>query len=499
MIAGLTQAAELPVLKKIMFSALSVVVALLLLLVWFLFLSAFRWRTRALVLAVLALAGFGFNRLVRIDGSANGSGLPRVAWQWTPRNSGEIKPQEPVAPAPAKPGSKLNAAAPFPGLLGGDRNGVVRGVLLDRDWSSHPPRQLWRQAVGLGWSGFAVVGDRAVTQEQRGENELVVCYDLATGATLWLHTNHARFSEKIGGDGPRSTPEIAGGRVYALGATGTLDCLDLSTGRLIWTHDTLTENQQPNLVFGTSCSPLVLDEFTIVSSGQTNGPTLWAYHRDNGATAWRSGTDNASYSSPALTTLCGQRQILAVNAGSLTAHAPADGRILWKYDWKAWGPRCAQPVTIPDDRVLLSAGFGVGCVLLQIKDTAGEWSAVELWKNLKLKTQFSTGVVRDQFVYGLDEGVLACLDLATGERRWKDGRYGYGQILLIDDLLLVQTEPGPVALVEAKPSEFHELARLGALSSKTWNNPALAGEFLLVRNDQEAVCYQLPLRQPAGK
>ncbi|MDB6022684.1 MAG: outer membrane protein assembly factor BamB, partial [Pedosphaera sp.] len=469
----------------------------LLLLVWFLFLSAFRWRTRILTLIALALVLFGFNRLVRIDGSANGSGQPRLAWKWAPKNSGEIKSSVAAAPPSAKAGGALKAAVAYPGLLGNDRSGVVQGVQLERDWASHPPEQLWRQPVGLGWSGFAVVDSSAITQEQRGENELVVCYELATGRTLWLHTNHVRFSEKMGGDGPRSTPTIFNHRVYALGATGILDCLDLSDGKLLWTHDTLKEIKQPNLVFGMSCSPLVIDDLVIVSGGETNGPMLWAYHQNDGSTAWKSGTDNSSYSSPTLTTLCGKRQILSVNASSLTAHNPTNGIILWKYDWKGWGPRCAQPVTLAGDRVFISAGFGVGCVLLQIKDAAaGQLSADELWKNLRLKTQFASPLARGNFAYGLDEGVLACIDLATGERKWKDGHYGFGQVVMIDDLLLVQTEPGNVVLVEANSNEFRELGRLNALSSKTWNIPAVAGEFFLTRNDQEAVCYRLPLRVP---
>ncbi len=499
-ITVLTQSPELPAIKKIGFRALTVAISFGLLLIWFLFLSAFRWRTRGLVLVALALALFGFKRLVRMDGSADGSGRPKLAWKSSPRISGEIQSHEAAAPPSPQPAGEIKASLPYPGLLGPDRTGVIPGVVLDTNWASHPPQQLWRQPVGLGWSGFAVVDTRAVTQEQRGENELVVCYELATGRALWLHTNHVRFNDKIGGDGPRSTPAIADGRVYALGGTGILDCLDLTNGSLIWTRDTLKQCQQPNLVFGQSCSPLLVDDLVITSAGQTNGPTLWAFRQDNGSNVWQSGTDNASYSSPALATICGTRQILSVNAASLTAHRPADGRILWQYDWKGWGPRCAQPVVLEGDRVFLSAGFGVGCLMLQIKtNSAGGLSPFELWKSMKLKTQFSSALVRGGFAYGLDESDLVCLDLATGQRQWKSGHYGYGQLLLVGDVLLIQTEPGPVVLVAANSSEFHELAHLDALSSKTWNSPALAGEYFLTRNDHEAACYRLPVQPHQGR
>ena len=148
------------------------------------------------------------------------------------------------------------------------------------------------------------------------------------------------------------------------------------------------------------------------------------------------------------------------------------------------------------DRIILSASFNAGCVLLQIKTAAdGNFSVAEVWKNRSLKSDFSNVVARDGFLYGLDDGILACVDIATGERKWKDGRYGHGQLLLVDDLLLVQTEQGPVVLVEANPSGYREVARLKALGTKTWNTPALAGDLLLVRNDQEAVCYRLPKRR----
>jgi outer membrane protein assembly factor BamB len=136
-------------------------------------------------------------------------------------------------------------------------------------------------------------------------------------------------------------------------------------------------------------------------------------------------------------------------------------------------------------------------MLLQVNAAAdGKLSVTEKWKNRAMKSEFSNIVAREGFAYGLDDGILACIDLATGERKWKDGRYGHGQVLLVGDLLLVQTENGSLALAEANPACFREVASLQALSSKTWNVPAVGGECLLVRNDQEAVCYKLPLLQP---
>jgi len=238
----------------------------------------------------------------------------------------------------------------------------------------------------------------------------------------------------------------------------------------------------------------------VVTGGRTNNSTLLAFHRNDGSPAWRAGKDQASFSSPALVTLGGRRQILSVNAASVSGHDPKDGRVLWEYAWASnkW-PKCAQPVVLEGDRVFLSASFNAGCVLLQAKAGAdGNLSVAEVWKNRNMKSEFSNIVARGGFLYGLDDGILACVDIATGDRKWKDGRYGHGQLILVDDLLLVQTEQGPIALVEANPTAHRELARLSGLSAKTWNTPALAGEFLLIRNDQEAVCYQLPKRISQG-
>lgn len=492
-IARVQMAADMASNFRTMQTVLTVPITVLLLLIWFLFLSRLRWRTRLIGFAVLVLGVFGLTRLIRFDGTVDGTGRPNIVWKWTPRREGYTGAFK-TAPATTN-AAPLKGEADFAGYLGADRQGVIANAPLERNWAEHPPQQLWRQPIGLGWSAFAVTGSHAVTQEQRGESELVVCYELANGSVAWAHTNAVRFSETMGGDGPRATPTVTEGRVYALGATGILDCLEAATGKTVWSRDTLKEQNLPNLPFGKSTSPLVTDKLVVVTGGMTNGPTLLAYHRTDGSPAWQGGTDKASYSSPMAATLGGQRQIVSINAGTVTGHDLADGRVLWEYKWASdkW-PKCAQPVLLSDDRIFLSASFDAGCVLVQVKQAAGKFAVTELWKGHNLKSELSNVVQREGYVYGLDDGILTCVELATGTRKWKDGRYGHGQILLAGDTLLVQTEQGPVVLVEANPVEYREIARLSALSSKTWNVPALAGEYLLVRNDQEAACYKLPVK-----
>jgi len=420
-----------------------------------------------------------------------------LAWKWSPKREGPARALmlQPEASSPAQPvGAVLLPESAFPQFLGPDRSGVLIGIPLCRDWDHSPPKTLWRQPIGLGWSAFAASGQHAVTQEQRREDELIVCYELQTGHALWAHTNRVRFSETLGGDGPRATPTLHKGRVYTMGASGILDCLEEGTGQLVWSRDVLHENQLSNLTWGKSCSPLLVHDLVLVTGGEQREKTLLAYVAADGKPAWQAGHDQASYCSPLLASLCGQEQILMVNGHSVTGHDPHNGEILWECAWPGEFAKATQPLVVDTNRVFIAAGYGVGCLMLKIDySAAGTWSAVALWKNHNLKPKFTNLVRQGQYVYGLDEGVLACVNLDQGTREWKEGHYGHGQILLVDDMLLVQAESGDVVLVEISPARPRELARFRALQGKTWNNPVLLRDLLLVRNDQEAACYRLPL------
>jgi outer membrane protein assembly factor BamB len=474
--------------------------AILLLLSWFLFLSRLRWRIRLGGLILLGLCGLALGGLLRIDGTSSGGGGLRFAWRWSPQRGADVSEIATSRPGSAGPGAV--PAFESPAYLGANHLGVVPGLELETNWATHPPVELWRRKVGLGWSSFAIAGSQAITLEQRGENELIVCYELATGHVLWTHTNQVRFHETMGGDGPRATPTLADGRVYSMGATGILDSLALATGKLIWSRDTLKDHHAPNLMWGKSCSPLLVDDLVVVTGGgSAGGPALLAYKSADGTPAWQAGSDKASYPTPMLVTLAGRRQILIVNAATVTGHDPTDGRVLWNYQWmNDQQPKCVQPLALDGDRVFLSADYGYGCVMLKISTNAdGSLTANELWKARTLRSQLSNMIARDGCIFGLDDGALTCIDAATGARKWRDDRptsqrYGHGQVLLVGDVLMIQNERGPIALVQASSSGLHELATYAALTRKTWNVPAIAGEFLLVRNDAEAVCYRLPVR-----
>ena len=476
--------------------------------VWFAFFSGLTRRVRvtgvSLLAALLALTALA----VRLEGF-DGAMRPLLAWRWRPTAEQRFLAQQANQPggqsAPVNAG--LNWAAvtrhDFPGYLGEKRLGIVEGVSLSRDWSTQPPRELWRREVGLGWSSFAIVAEYAVTQEQRGDAEVVVCYDLQTGRQLWVHADAARFSEVLGGDGPRATPTVHAGRVYALGATGILNCLDGSTGKPLWSRDILAENDAKNIDWGMAGSPLIIDGLAIVCPGGLNGRSVVAYRHDTGEPVWHSGSDRASYVSPHATHIEGVAQVLSISALALESRQPHTGKLLWRYEWApSQVIKCSQPAVLGDfgntdspNRVLLSSGYGVGSILVEVHHKEGAWHVQETWQSRQLRSKFSNLLIHNGYVYALDEGILSCVDLADGKRIWKQGRYGYGQLLLVGDLLLIQAESGEVVLVEASPKAHRELGRLAALSSKTWNPPALAGRRLLVRNDREAACFELPTEE----
>lgn len=457
------------------------------------------WRLGGLgaLMAAILCTGFVIKNYTRVEGSYTGAGLPRLTWKWVPAPDSQLPAIAPLQREVSKPGELTGFS--FPQFLGPDRTNSVPGTHLAPDWSAKEPQEVWRRPIGAGWSAFAVSEQRAVTQEQRGEQELIVCYNLLDGQVLWAHTNQVRFAEELGGPGPRATPTLLHNRVYAMGATGTLDCLELSTGDRVWTRQTLKDPATDNLTWGKSNSPLVIDNLVVVTGGGM-GPLLMAFHRDTGAPVWEGGKGSASYASPVLATLAGRKQILIVNDQSVSGHDPSNGKVLWQYAWPGSMPKVSQPVAVAPDRVFISAGYGLGAALLQLAPAQeqGSFSVREVWRNRNMKTKFANVAIHKGFVYGIDEGILACIELATGARRWKEGRYGHGQLLLVDDVLLIQMESGPVALVEASPDQYREIARWAALNSKTWNNPALAGPYLLLRNDREALCLKLAPAKPAA-
>ena len=407
----------------------------------------------------------------------------------TPQGPGGAQAgREPVSPAPSP--AAVERVAVWPGFRGPDRDGIARGTRIETDWSRFPPVALWRRPIGPGWSSFAVSGDLLFTQEQRGEQEIVACYKVTTGEPVWQHRDAVRFWESNGGAGPRATPTLGNGRVYSLGATGILNVLNAGDGSAVWSRHVASETGTTVPTWGFAGSPLVVDDVVVVAAAGT----LAAYDTATGTPRWSGPSHGGGYSSPHRSTIAGVVQILLQGDAGVTSVAPADGTLLWKYAWQ--GAAIVQPALTVDGDVLVSTGGpsgGLGMRRLAIAHGPGGWTVDERWTSNGLKPYFNDLVVHKGHAFGFDGSILACIDLQDGGRRWKGGRYGYGQLLLLpdQDLLLVLSEEGELALVGATPDRFRELARFPAIDGKTWNHPVLAGDVLLVRNGQEMAAFRL--------
>ena len=383
-------------------------------------------------------------------------------------------------------------AAEWPGFRGPARDSVIRNVRIETDWSASPPAEVWRRPVGPGWSSFSVRGDLFYTQEQRGEEEIVSCYRLSTGEPVWRHRDTVRFYESNGGAGPRATPTIDGDRIYSHGATGILNALDAASGKLLWSRQVAKDTSRALPIWGFASSPLIVDDLVVVAASGT----LAAYDKVTGDLRWKGPSYGGSYSSPHRVTLDGVDQILLLGGPGAISVAPADGKVLWIHEWVP-GP-IVQPALTEDGDLLvnaIAATGGIGTRRLHVTRGAEGWNLEERWTTNGLKPYFNDFVVHKGHAFGFDGAILSSINLQDGKRNWKGGRYGNGQMILLaeQDLLLVLSEDGELALVSATTDGYREIAKFTALDGKSWNHPVLVGSMLLVRNGEEMAAFRLTL------
>ncbi len=346
-------------------------------------------RTRSVGLLAVAVAAWAGLLAVRID---DRGGWADVTWRFRPTAEQKLLQARAGAAKRADGAGGLSSAGPlaiqpgdWPEFRGPGRDSRLTGVKIDTDWQQHPPQLLWKQPIGPGWSSFAALGDYCFTQEQRGDDEATVCYRLDTGAEVWTRLDHARFWAPETGAGPRATPTFAEGHLYAQGATGILNCLDASTGELIWQRDITQDAQSKVPDWGIATSPLVVDGQVIVFAGGGDRRGTIAYHAADGSPAWLGGTGTHSFSSPQLSRLDGVDQILIAHDQGIDALDPASGQTLWSYAWSMGGNgRMVQPRVLDGDRVVLASGYNEGARLLKISHAAGGWQAADVWRSKKI-------------------------------------------------------------------------------------------------------------------
>ena len=482
-------------------------------------------RKRLLVVAAAIVLPGAIVLALRVSG-VTGQGVAAFAWRWTEtpeqrllggsderRDTALREPAAAAAPpaavtSTAKPNTPVDAATPthpptatpvedaarlirWAGFRGADRNGTVPGVRINTEWAVSPPVSLWRRPVGPGWASFAVRGNVLYTQEQRGDEEIVSAYSLTTGEPVWRHSDRVRLNDPMGGPGPRATPTLSGDRVYTMGSTGILNALRAESGSVVWSRDLPMDLGTNIPTWGYSSSPLIVDDLVIVAVGGT----LAAYALADGQRRWVGPAGGDSYSSPQLVTIDGVSQVLLATTTGTMSVAPTTGKALWTHPWNTRLPLMpiVQPAVLDGTVLIGDNSSGLRRVAVSRRDTA--WTVDEQWVSNRLKPYFNDFVVHRGHAYGFDGAILAAVDLTNGERKWKGGRYGQGQLLLLpdQDVLLVVCEDGDLALVKAAPDGLTEIARVPALSGKTWNHPVLVGDILLVRNGEEMAAFRLAL------
>ena len=498
------------------------------LLLWFLRESGHSLAMKRGVAGGLATAVLLAIALLRIE-RVSGDLVPEFVFRWQ-RSRDTLLPSAAsvargVRQSATTPGDWSATPGDFPQFLGPGGHARLPDVEIATDWDTQPPELLWRRPIGAGWGGFATCGDHAVTLEQRGQDEAISCYAIRTGDPEWVVAVPARHETVLGGVGPRSTPTIRDGMVYATGATGWLHAIDGATGRVRWRKDVLVdlgidrEVHAAAVAWGRSGSPLVTDSLVIVPAGgprqgmapATDAPatadpetaafvSLVAYDRSSGERVWLAGTEQIAYTTPQLVTVAGRPMVMTVNEAHVAAYDPATGEAVWQFPWPGHSnsdASCSQPHLLADDTIFISKGYGIGAAVFSLGPPDSGWLIEPVWQQSNLlKTKFTNVAIHAGHAYGLSDGILECVRLADGKRAWKRGRYGQGQVLLVGETLLVQAESGEVVAVPAAPQRPAELGRLAAIEGQTWNTLCLAGNLLLVRNAEEAACYEMVVNHP---
>jgi outer membrane protein assembly factor BamB len=480
------------------------------------------FKTAVIVVVVSAVVLFALNRFFGMGFELGGSGrAPIISFHNTETHYDAIEAdRERTAPAVTEadstpidseiaetPDTSATSVAPdvlvavaapvsvpWPDYRGAKRDGIYDQTAINTAWPSNGLPELWRQKVGGGYASMVVAEGLVYTIEQRRDQEVTAAYDLSSGIQRWEHSWHGLFTEGMGGNGPRATPVWSDGTLYTLGAQGELRALNGSNGELRWRTNILEDANASNLQWGMSGSPLVIDDKLIVFPGGRNGKSVIAYDITDGSIIWTSQSDKSGYAAPQLATLAGKRQVLFFSGTRIVGLDINDGTMLWEYPWATNNDiNSAQPIQIDNDHLWLSSSYGHGSGLLKILSRGDSLSVETVWEKSTLRNKFNSSVLYEGHIYGLDNSIMACIDAQTGERKWKGGRYGYGQMLLADGHIIVLTESGEVVLVKATPDGHAEVAMFFALEGKTWNVPAIADGVLLVRNQTEMAAYDLKL------
>jgi outer membrane protein assembly factor BamB len=386
-------------------------------------------------------------------------------------------------------------AGDWPQFLGPTRNGVSTETGLATSWPKGGPRVVWQRDVGAGWSGPVVAASRLVLFHRRGDNEVVECLDPANGNEQWKYEYPTGYLDDFGFDpGPRATPLIAGKHVYTLGAEGKMHCLDLATGKKVWQRALNDDYQAAKGFFGVATSPVLEGDLLLVNIGGKNAGIV-ALNKDTGKEVWKATKDAASYSSPVVATIHGERRALFLTRQGVVVLDPANGTVLFTKRWRSRNNasvNAATPVVVGNE-VFFSASYETGAILLAARSQGYE----EIWSNDEsLSNHYGTSIYKDGYLYGFHgrqerKAGLRCIDWKTGKVEWSKERFGCGSMTRAGELLIILSEDGELVLVEATPKGYMEQARAPVLGRGCRAQIALASGRLYARDTKKLVCLEM--------
>lgn len=371
---------------------------------------------------------------------------------------------------------------------GPDRDGISQEKGLLQDWPKAGPPQVWRTTgAGNGYSSFSASGGRLYTLGARAGNEYVMAFDRATGKKVWEYLNGRRY-ENDRGDGPRSTPTVEDDRLYVLGGSGDLTCLENATGKKIWSINLIQKFGGRNPYWGYSESPLIVGDRILVNAG---GPraSIVAIAKADGATLWQNHADEAGYSSPMLLRTGSLNQVIFFTGSRTLAVDPRDGRLLWSYNKAANGTANIATPIVRGTRVFVSSDYGTGAALLDIRAAGNLASANEVYFTRDMRNHHASSVLVDEHIYGFSSSILTALKFDTGAMAWRDRSIGKGSLIFADQRLYLYSEDGVVGLAEASPAGYREHGRFSLAQQSglpTWSHPIISGGLLIIR-DQDTV------------
>jgi outer membrane protein assembly factor BamB len=377
----------------------------------------------------------------------------------------------------------------WPQWRGPNRDGISKETGLLKQWPEQGPPLVWKATgAGNGYSSLAISAGRIFTMGVRRDREYIIAFDVTTGNEVWATAN-GRVFRNDRGNGPRGTPTVDGDRLYALGGSGDLSCVETKSGRVVWTMNILQKFGGSNPRWGISESPLVIGEKVLVNAGGPDASVI-ALNKKDGSVIWKSQSDPAGYSSGMPLQVGSTTQVVFFTYQRAVGLDLKDGKLLWSYPKASNDVANVATPVVKDNRVFLSSDYGTGAGLVEVK---ADGTAQEVYFTKEMRNHHSSSILIGDYLYGFSSGILTAMRFDTGAVAWRDRSVGKGSLVYADGNLYAFSENGVVGLIEATPTRYVEKGRFSIQqdSLPTWTHPVIAGGRLYVRDQNTIYAYDV--------